>query len=120
MRKFILGLIVAASCILTGVSVASAAPVGPSLTDNAVTADTLVQKTASSDRCSYLRYKCNNKGQLGEYGEGNCRRYRRECGQISYCERLRRACINKEERGEVGEGNCRRYRNNCGGGGRDW
>ena len=119
MRKFILGLLVAASFTLTGVSVASAAPVGPGL-DSAVKVETLVQKTASKDYCAYLRYKCNNKGQLGEYGEGNCRRYRRECGQISYCERLRRACVYKEERGEVGEGNCRRYRNECGGGGRDW
>ena len=119
MRKFILGLIVATSCIFTGVSVASAAPVGPGLTDSAAKVETLVQKTASRDYCAYLRYKCNNKEQLGEYGEGNCRRYRRECGQISYCERLRRACVYKEERGEVGEGNCRRYRDECHSG-RDW
>ena len=119
MRKFILGLLIAASFALTGVSVASAAPIAPGLTDGAAKIETLVQKTASSDYCAYLRYKCNNKGQLGEEGEGNCRRYRRECGQISYCERLRRACIYKEERGVVGEGNCRRYRNECGRG-RDW
>ena len=119
MRKFILGLLVAAFCTLTGVSVASAAPAGPALTDSVAKVETLVQKTASGDYCAYLRYKCNNKGRLDEYGEGNCRRYRRECGQISYCERLRRACVYKEERGEEGEGNCRRYRSECGGG-RDW
>ena len=51
----------------------------------------------------------------GERGEGNCRRYREECGGTSYCERLRRACVYKEYRGEAGEGNCRRYRNECGG-----
>ena len=118
MRKFALGLLIAASFTLTGVSVASAAPVGPGIAD-ASKVETLVQKTASSDYCAYLRYKCNNKSRLGEQGEGNCRQYRRECGQISYCERLRRACVYKEERGEVGEGNCRKYRNNCGGG-RDW
>lgn len=118
MRKIALGLLFAASFALTGISVASAAPVGPGAADSAVKAETLVQKTASSDYCAYLRYKCNHKGQLGEYGEGNCRRYRNECGRISYCERLRRACVHKEERGEVGEGNCRRYRNECGR--RDW
>ena len=119
MRKFILGLLIAASCVFAGVSVASAAPVGVGLTGSTAKVETLVQKTASSDRCSYLRYKCNNKEQLGEEGDGNCRRYRRECGQISYCERLRRACVHKEDRGEVGEGNCRRYRSECGRG-RDW
>lgn len=119
MRKFILGLVIAASCTLTGASIVSAAPVGPGLTDSSIKVDTLVQKTASSDYCAYLRYKCNNKGQLGEVGEGNCRRYHRECQQISRCERLRRACVYKEERGEVGQGNCRRYHYECGGG-RDW
>ena len=119
MREFALGLLITASFTLTGVSVASASATGPGIADRAAQVETLVQKTASSDYCAYLRYKCNNKGRLGEEGEGNCRQYRRECGQISYCERLRRACVNKEERGEVGEGNCRKYRNNCGRG-RDW
>ena len=120
MRKFIFGLLVTASVALTSVSVASAAPIGPGIADSAATVETLVQKTGNKDYCAYLRYKCNHKGQLGEYGEGNCRRYRRECGQISYCERLRRACVYKEARGEVGEGNCRRYRNECGGRGHAW
>jgi hypothetical protein len=117
MRKFILGAMIAASFGLAGVSAASAAPVGASLSE-AVNIQTLVQKTTSGDYCAYLRYKCNHKGQLGEYGEGNCRRYHRECGQISYCERLRRACVYKEERGQEGQGNCRRYRYECGG--RGW
>ena len=118
MRQFILGLLFAASFALTGVSVASAAPVSSNLTGGVTKVETLLQKT-TSDYCAYLRYKCNHKGRLGEYGEGNCRRYHAECGHISYCERLRRACVYKEERGEVGEGNCRRYRNECGGG-RHW
>ena len=117
MRKLILGLI--ACWTLAGVSVASAAPVSPGVAESSAQVQTLVQKTASGDYCAYLRYKCNNKSGLGEEGEGNCRRYRRECGQISYCERLRRACVYKEERGQEGQGNCRRYRNECGGG-RDW
>ena len=66
--------------------------------------------------CERLRRACAYKGQRGEVGEGNCRRYRSECGgRASYCERLRRACYNKEERGQVGQGNCRRYRSECGG-----
>jgi hypothetical protein len=118
MRKFILGLIVATSCTIAGGSVVSAASFNPGIADGTAQAGTLIHKVAS-DYCTYLRYKCNNKGRLGESGEGNCRRYRNECQQISYCERLRRACVYKEERGQEGQGNCRRYRNNCGGG-RDW
>jgi hypothetical protein len=67
-------------------------------------------------RCERLRRACENKDRRGEVGEGNCRRYRAECGErVSYCDRLRRACENKDRRGEVGEGNCRRYRSECGG-----
>jgi hypothetical protein len=48
-------------------------------------------------------------------GEGNCRRYREECGgRARYCEHLRWACEHKYERGEEGQGNCRRYREECG------
>jgi len=66
--------------------------------------------------CERLRRACVYKAQRGEVGEGNCSRYRSECGgRASYCERLRRACVYKEQRGEVGEGNCRRYRSECGG-----
>jgi hypothetical protein len=52
MRKSILGLLVAASCILTGASIALAAPVGLGLTDSAAKVETLVQKTASGDYCA--------------------------------------------------------------------
>ena len=65
--------------------------------------------------CARLRRACQFKEERGEVGEGNCRRYRAECGGgLSYCERLRRACYNKDVRGEVGQGNCRRYRAECG------
>jgi hypothetical protein len=66
-------------------------------------------------QCETLRRACENKRELGEVGEGNCRRYREECGDrsASYCAHLRRACLYKEERGEVGQGNCRRYREEC-------
>ncbi len=68
------------------------------------------------------------KERLGEAGQGNCRRYKEECGggygdggygsrggygYGSSCRELRNACIYKESRGEAGEGNCRRYREQC-------
>ncbi|MDX2204898.1 MAG: hypothetical protein NW223_19265 [Hyphomicrobiaceae bacterium] len=65
--------------------------------------------------CARLRRACEYKHERGEEGQGNCRRYRAECGSgPSYCERLRRACEYKHERGEEGQGNCRRYRAECG------
>jgi hypothetical protein len=66
-------------------------------------------------QCETLRRACEKKRELGEVGEGNCRRYRENCGDrsASYCAHLRRACLYKEERGEVGQGNCRRYREEC-------
>jgi hypothetical protein len=41
--------------------------------------------------CERLRRACIYKEERGEVGEGNCRRYRAECGgRVSYCERLLR------------------------------
>jgi hypothetical protein len=34
--------------------------------------------------CRRLRRACDNKDVRGEVGEGNCRRYRRECGRRRY------------------------------------
>ena len=65
-------------------------------------------------RCEELRRACEMKGQLGERGEGNCRRYREQCQRPRVdCRELRAACLNKERLGEQGEGNCRRYRQMC-------
>ena len=64
--------------------------------------------------CDRLRYRCRHKEELGEVGEGNCRRYKEECGDQNYCRQLRYRCYHKEELGEVGEGNCRRYHQQCG------
>ena len=123
MRQFTLGLVIAAGCFFAGLPVAPAASVHVGLERSAnpgvvLNAGYYGDRGGYGDRCAYLRYKCTHKEQLDEVGEGNCRRYRSECGGISYCERLRRACIYKEERGEVGQGNCRRYRYECGG--RGW
>jgi hypothetical protein len=83
------------------------------------------------DYCRDLRWSCLHKDELGERGEGNCRRYREECrgyGDDSrdgyserdsheYCERLRWECRHKWETGREGEGLCHKYRERCGG---DW
>jgi hypothetical protein len=64
--------------------------------------------------CRELKRACDMKQQLGEQGEGNCRRYRENCERrMGNCERLRMACMFKSELGERGEGNCRQYRENC-------
>jgi hypothetical protein len=36
--------------------------------------------TERQRRCSQLRFACREKERLGEEGQGNCRRYREECG----------------------------------------
>lgn len=73
--------------------------------------------------CDQLRRACENKDALGEGGQGNCRRFREECGRgyreerrpsrEQVCRQLRQACLYKEELGEGGRGNCREYRETC-------
>jgi len=75
--------------------------------------------------CRELWNACRFKEQRGEWGEGNCRRFRAECGEPPrpvyrrppvhdvYCQGLREACQFKHELGEAGQGNCRRYREEC-------
>jgi hypothetical protein len=111
MRRLLTGAIFVVGLVSPIVSNANAIhmgdlrPVGPAAVD----------QVQYSGYCERLRRACIYKHERGEAGEGNCRRYRAECGgRSSYCERLRRACVFKEERGEVGEGNCRRYRAECG------
>lgn len=102
---------------MTGAMAGPAAPDGNVLHETAGL-QRLVQPAQywRGNRCERLRRACIYKEERGEVGEGNCRRYREECGGgISYCERLRRACVYKEYRDEVGQGNCRRYRRECGG-----
>jgi hypothetical protein len=114
MQAMIGAMILAAGLGLASVSAAAATPVSVDLRGSL---EAVVQPVQSwrGGYCERLRRACIYKEERGEVGEGNCRRYRAECGgRGSYCERLRRACIYKEERGEVGEGNCRRYRNECG------
>jgi hypothetical protein len=119
MRARLQALLLIVSLGLAGGSAALAAPPGTGGQGlDASSLQALVEPVQywGSSYCDRLRRACQYKEYRGEVGEGNCRRYRQECGGgNSYCQRLRRACLYKEYRGEVGEGNCRRYRAECGG-----
>lgn len=115
MRKIVYAFIFALGIGFAGISAASAAPVQPNTGATAAVAESGVRRVNYWRHCERLRRACIYKEERGESGEGNCRRYREECGErsYSYCERLRDACRYKEELGESGEGNCRRYRDEC-------
>jgi hypothetical protein len=119
MRARLQALLLIVSFGLAGGSAALAAPPGTGgMGSDAASLQALVEPVQywGSSYCDRLRRACQYKEYRGEVGEGNCRRYRQECGGgYSYCQRLRQACLYKEYRGEVGEGNCRRYRAECGG-----
>jgi len=69
---------------------------------------------ASAQDCRELRLACQMRDELGERGQGNCRRYREQCQQQQpSCSVLRAHCMFKDELGEQGQGNCRRYREQC-------
>ncbi len=115
MRTMITTVVAGAAMILISMGAASAAPASNQPIDGA-TVETAMQLAQYGGHCERLRRACEYKNERGEAGEGNCRRYREECGgRASYCERLRRACEHKYERAEEGQGNCRRYREECGG-----
>jgi hypothetical protein len=116
MRNMVLRMALGAAITLFAVAGASAAPVIPSQAAGHAVSVSGVTPVQYYDFCERLRYKCQYKYELGEEGDGNCRRYREECGgrRQTYCERLRYKCQYKYERGEEGEGNCRRYREECG------
>src|SRR5262245_10158779 len=112
MRHFILGFIMAVGLAFTGLSPASAAPIGKPAGDAGVTSTVTTVQYAGY--CARLRYRCENKYELGIEGRGACHQYRVECGRANYCEKLRQACRYKYERGEEGQGNCRRWKYECG------
>jgi hypothetical protein len=114
MRRFILQFLMAASIGFIGLAPLSAAPLGGvALRDAAGTAGAL-HKVQYAGYCKRLQLACIYKDERGEWGRGNCHRYRVECGHARRCQQLRQACVYKEERGEVGLGNCRKYKHECG------
>ena len=110
---FVRSLLLAAIFALFSAGMTSGAPLSTYSKESVQSGAGIILKVQS--RCETLRRACANKRELGEVGEGNCRRYREECSgrSASYCAHLRQACLYKGERGEVGEGNCRRYREEC-------
>jgi hypothetical protein len=114
MRNAIKAVAAGAAIIMMTIGASYAAPVSNAHLSGGAAFETGVLQVQYG-HCERLRYKCQHKYELGQEGEGNCQRYREECGgRASYCERLRRACEHKYERGEEGQGNCRRYREECG------
>ena len=77
MRAFIIGTFAAAGLGLFATT-ASAAP----FSSKTFTApENLVEQAQSGRYCARLRRACEFKNERGEAGEGNCRRYRQECGR---------------------------------------
>jgi hypothetical protein len=77
MTKTMFGLILGAG--LVAALPASAAQYGITAPQTLLSSVTTVQY---DDRyCRRLRRACEFKHERGEAGEGNCRRYRRECGR---------------------------------------
>ena len=78
MRSIVLGTMIAPGMGIFGLSAASAAP----LTREGIAAQGVIEQAQYDSRyCRRLRRACENKEVRGEVGEGNCRRYRRECGR---------------------------------------
>jgi hypothetical protein len=77
MRSIVLGAMVAGGLSVFALSSAAAAPLGR----EGVTRQRIIEQVQYESRyCRRLRRACENKDIRGEVGEGNCRRYRRECG----------------------------------------
>lgn len=111
MNKIIAGMVAVAAMMMLSVGGVSAAPLAGSQAPGVTGSDSMVVRVESRN-CRELRLACKKKDELGERGEGNCRRYREECGE-NHCARLRHDCMNKERTGREGEGLCRRYRHEC-------
>ena len=77
MRSTVLGTMIAAGMSVFAFSAASAAPIAR----DGIAAQGIIEQAQYESRyCRRLRRACQNKDIRGETGEGNCRRYRRECG----------------------------------------
>ena len=76
MRAMLVGLALLAPAAFTGP--ASALSPGNTAIQTVGQLD-LVQYREESRYCRRLRRACEYKNERGEAGEGNCRRYRREC-----------------------------------------
>jgi hypothetical protein len=78
MHKVLLGLALALG-IGGALHPAAAAQYGLGMPD--VLTSSVVEAQYGDRYCRRLRRACEFKHERGEAGEGNCRRYRRECGR---------------------------------------
>ena len=78
MRSIVLGTMVATGMSVFALSAASAAPLAR---DGIAGQGVIEQAQYESRYCRRLRRACEFKDQRGQTGEGNCRRYRQECGR---------------------------------------
>ena len=76
MRNALFGLLIVSGAAIAGLP-ASAAPLGTAPQPQV----RLVEQTQGYGFCRRLRRACEFKHERGEVGEGNCARYRRECGR---------------------------------------
>src|SRR5689334_15136175 len=100
MRTMVGAIILGAAFALMAVPDSMAAPLSSGGVSSAVERSAQPIQYWRGGYCARLRRACEFKSERGEVGQGNCRRYREECGgRFSRCEQLRRACQNKYERG---------------------
>lgn len=79
MRHILLGAAMTVAVGLTGITAATAVPRVPG---DAPSVEKGIESVQWRGRyCERLRRACVFKEERGEVGEGNCRRYRRECGR---------------------------------------
>jgi hypothetical protein len=82
MRTMLSAIILAGGVGLIGTTSVLASPIGSGV-QSANAFESVVVKTEHrrGRYCERLRRACIYKEERGEVGEGNCRRYRRECGR---------------------------------------
>ena len=80
MRNIVLGMLVAVGAGI-GALPTSAAPLSGATSQPKAS---LVQKTQGWGYCRRLQRACEFNRERREVGEGNCSRYRRECGGFGY------------------------------------
>jgi hypothetical protein len=81
MRKVVLGMVMGIGIGLAGLSAASAGPIAGGDIGNVAAHRAGLQQVQYGGYCARLRRACEFKEERGEVGQGNCRRYRQECGR---------------------------------------
>ena len=81
MRKIVLGMLMGVGMSLAGLSAASAGPVAGGDIGIVAAGGVALQQVQFGGYCARLRRACEYKDERGESGQGNCRRYRQECGR---------------------------------------